>query len=208
MRQISVREADGVRIIEENTDRTAVQTVDPTLLLTTKDWNEIAETPKTREDYIFVYFTHFYPTVDQFIEKLKNQTGLKIHYAMWGIKASLKYRTFPPSPEKWIGLIRDAKYVVTNSFHCTAFCVMYHKTFYTVVQGELGKGIYIRMYDFLKELGLENRIYNHVPETIDLSAPSCDGVDETLEIKRQESLAFLRENLEAAYREKMERENN
>ncbi len=208
LRQISVREADAVRIIEENTNLTAVHTLDPTLLLTSDKWNEIAEDPKIEDDYIFVYLTHLFPAVERFIAKLHQQTGLKVIYAPYGPKLSLKFKTYPPSPEKWIGLIRGAKYVVTNSFHGTAFCALYHKIFFTLVQGEFGKGIYVRMYDFLKELGLEERIYNDVPESIDLAAPFYNGVDDKLESRRKESLEFLRENLEQAYKEKMERESD
>jgi len=103
-------------------------------------------------------------------------------------------------------LLRDAEYVITNSFHATAFSILFHKKFFTVVQGDKDKGINIRMNDLLNDLGLQDRIFSSVPETFDLKDIDYTNVDRILEEKRAESMAFLRENLEAAYREKMELE--
>ena len=111
-----------------------------------------------------------------------------------------------PSPEEWLQLLRDAEYVVTNSFHATAFCIVFHKKFFTVVNGEKNKGINVRMYDFLHTIGLEGRMLNSVPDQIDLSDIDYSNTNKTIEKMREESMSFLRRNLEAAYQQKIESE--
>ena len=79
---------------------------------------------------------------------------------------------------------------------------MYHKDFYTVVHGPTDGGINIRMNEFLESMGMKDRIYNYVPENIDLSSPDFTKADETIRSLRDKSLQFLQENLEKAYEQK------
>ena len=103
-----------------------------------------------------------------------------------------------------IALLKNAEYVVTNSFHGTAFSVLFHKKFYTAVQDGKNVRSNVRLYDFLEGLGLSERLKSETPETIDLSAPDFTEADRVLSAQREESLAFLRRNLENAARIKKE----
>ena len=58
------------------------------------------------------------------------------------------------------------------------------------------------MGEFLESMGLNDRIYNYVPENIDLSSPDFTEADQTIRSLRDKSLQFLQENLEKAYEEK------
>ncbi len=207
LRQISVREPSAVKVIEENTPYTARAVLDPVLLLTREEWDKAAVSAKKEKQYIFVYVTHVSNDLKQFVSRLKEQTGLPVMWTTSGPRLAIQCKSFayPPSPQRWLQRLRDAKYVVTNSFHATAFSTIYHKNFFTVVGGKKNGGINIRMNEFLTTMGLEDRIFDSVPEQIDLSEPSFMQADETLERLRAESLVYLRENLEAAYQEKLAR---
>ncbi|MBR0143815.1 MAG: polysaccharide pyruvyl transferase family protein [Clostridia bacterium] len=203
--EISVREPSAVEIVKEYAGREAQVVTDPVLLLAPDEWKRITEIRRDTGRYIFSYTTHSTSEYEQFLRKLSKQTGLKVIRAVWvrGTKAALKQkRIMIQSPEKWLSQLCGAEYVVTNSFHATVFSSMLHKKFFTVVHGEKDEGSNIRMYDYLKATGLQDRMYCSIPETIDLSDVDFSGSDDSIHEMREKGLAFLRENLEAAWKEK------
>ena len=200
---ISVREAAGLTIIKQIIDKPVKVVCDPVLLMEKTEWEKYIPPQKGNERYIFVYITHLSKTVQEQLERLKKETGYKIIHAAYGPKQAIKLRLFQvQTPERWLQLLHDADYVVTNSFHATAFSVLFHKKFFTVVNGDKAAGINVRMNDFLSSVGLGDRILSSVPEKLDLSEIDYTIVDEKISSMREESLAFLRENLEAAYKQK------
>ena len=58
------------------------------------------------------------------------------------------------------------------------------------------------MYDFLTSVGLQDRIFSKIPDELDLSDINYSDVDGKIKLMREESLDFLRNNLEAAYQQK------
>lgn len=204
---ISVRENAGVNIIKQCTDKTVQVVSDPVLLLTEKDWTKLFPKCERAKKYIFVYTTHLSAPIRKLLVILKEKTGLRIVYSASGPKQALKQGMLQvQTPEKWLQLLHDAEYVVTNSFHATAFAVLFHKIFFTVVNGDKAKGINVRMNDFLNSIGLEDRIISVIPDQLDLSEIDYTLADKRIEEMRKESLDFLQENLEAAYQQKLERE--
>ncbi len=202
LREIGVREESGQKIIKKYTGRDAVVVLDPVVFLRKEEWDEIAEPKKLAEPYIFVYFTHQTEEIVQFYQKLSRMTGYRVIITTTGFTKSIKAKTLNmPTPQRWLRLLRDAAYVVTNSFHATAFSVIYHKQFFTVMKGEKTTGINIRMYDFLRELDLLEHMLNHCPDRIDTNEIDFSDTDSKLDKIRQESMAFLQENLEKAYDE-------
>ena len=206
LRCISVREASGVDIIREYTNYDARVDVDPVLLLTKKEWEILAGKKRKKKEYIFVYTTHFNKKIESFYTKLHRQTGLPIKIYASSFKMSDYYKSGSGLhyPEKWLRQIRDARYVVTNSFHATVFSTVFHKDFFTVANEPIGKGIYVRMSDYLNEIGLPERMIYDVPEVISLDTIDFMGIDEKIENLRNRSIKYLRSNLEAAYTEKSE----
>lgn len=208
LKRIGLRETSAQKIIVESMGCDGDVVVDPTLLLTTEDWNRLMK-KREKDNYIFSYFTHTSPSTEHFINELSKKTNMRVVTASWNSSPSqmLRKGIFRiPSPEKWLQLLHDAEYVVTNSFHATAFSTMFHKKFFTVVNGQKDGGINIRMYDFLKSMGLEDRLHNAVPDNIDTSEIDFTYADAELARQREFSLKFLRDNLEAAYQEKLKLE--
>ncbi len=204
---ISCREASGCAMVESYLGKPAELTADPVLLMDRQEWSRIAGKKRAGQGYIFVYVTHITSAMKQFLERIRSQTGLKIVASASGLKNCMEMGIVQvQSPEQWLRLLRDADYVVTNSFHATAFSVLFHKKFFTVVGGEKEGGINIRMSDFLRSMGLESRMLNEVPEQLDLSEIDFSGADRAIEQMRVDSMAYLRRNLEAAYQRKIQAE--
>ena len=207
--EISCREKSSAQIARSLTGRAVTVVNDPVLLLKRDEWETIAGDP-IEGKYIFSYSTHSFPIYEAFLSMLSKQTGLPVKKMVYTPKPSVAIKQgilIPQSPRQWLQLIEGAEYVVTNSFHATAFSVLFHKNFFTVVAGEKGAGINMRMNDFLGSIGLEERIINMLPESISTETINYNHADSILEKSRDQSIEFLVNNLERAL-EKKKKENN
>ena len=205
LRMISCREKSSAMMAERLTGRKAEIVVDPVLLIGADQWKKIIPKKAKQEKYIFSYTTHLFPEYEKFLQRLSRETGLPVVRAMYAGRPSIaikQHKLVLQTPQKWLQQLYNAEYVVTNSFHATAFSVMFHKKFFTVVHGDGTKGINIRMNDFLSGLGLQNRLYSAAPERMDLTETEYASIDSKLDQMRAASQAFLQRNLEAAWEAK------
>ena len=197
---VSVREPYGVTLASQFTDKPVRLVADPTLLLSAEEWAKLAGSPVKKGKYIFAYCTSTRENYVRFLAQLKKETGLPVVNVAWLLNDALAQRTLAfPTPEGWLSLLKNAAYVVTNSFHGTAFSVIFHKTFFTAVQDGREVRSNVRLYDFLENMGLSDRLYAACPDVIPKDAPDFTVADAKIESLRASSLAYLRENLEAAY---------
>lgn len=203
LKQISVRENSARDLINEYTNYSVCTVVDPVLLLDVDEWDSIAGDTHLKDDYIYVYATHITPLMESFCERLHKLTGLRIkRTTCHNLKYSILHGDYLPSPERWIQYIRDARYVVTNSFHATVFSTIFNKDFFTVVDGVKNGGINVRVFDYLNSLGLEDRIINNLDADIALENVCYNEFKSKSSGLRAASLLYLRTNLEMAYAEK------
>lgn len=106
-----------------------------------------------------------------------------------------KWRFLPI--ESWLRRIHDARFVVTNSFHCMAFCILFHKDF--VVTPPF-PGRENRMISMLEQLGIAERYvassddFQRREQTL-LKPIYYQDVDMKLSVLREQSGRFLEENL-------------
>lgn len=204
---ISVREPSAVGIAKRCTDKPVTVVADPVLLVNRNEWQQVAGKIDSKKKFIFVYATHLNDIIIEYLKKLQEETKLQVVWAVAGPKQAIKQGIFRvQTPEEWLGYLKNSEYVVTNSFHATAFSVLFHKKFFTVVNGDKTKGINVRMNDFLEAIGLEDRIFSDIPQKLVLSEIDYTHVDEKIQNMREHAMAFLHENLEAAYRRKKELE--
>ena len=142
----------------------AVHVCDPTLLLTKEEWSAVAEPVKgIQEKYIFVYLLGKDIEHRNSIEKLASKNSLKVvtiphandNYDDVDDNFG-DYREMDASPENWIWLIKNAEYVITDSFHATVFSVIFSKKF-LVAKRYWIQDINVRMTDFLETIGEQDK---------------------------------------------------
>ena len=171
------------------TGRDAFVNIDPTLLLTKEKWDKLA-TAVLNEPYIFLFTVHKPKKLIEYALELSEKTGYKVIYLnkLKSIKhKNLEYMD-PVTADKFVGLIKNASYVCTNSFHGNAFSVIYHKNF--IVETETCKSKNIRSEELMNYLGLGNRILS--AENSDINAQSdWDYVDKKLQVEREKSKDYL-----------------
>lgn len=151
---ISVRETDACNLLNEWGFESA-HVVDPVFLLTKEQWESFGNFFEIRRPYILVYVMDgLYSELLDYAEKLKKKTGNDIFVVSFKkIKDPRIDKCFHlADPKDFIGLIRNADMVVTNSFHGTAFSVLFERKFISV-----GKEKYnSRMLSLLEKLDLKS----------------------------------------------------
>lgn len=159
---ISVRESSGVRIVEELGIEKVTAVLDPVFLLSADEWRKIAA-EKPMPPYILVYDFDGNAQIEQEAKRLAAQYSLKI-----AALQKLPYADIcltNAGPQEFVSLIADASYVLSNSFHATAFSLIFHRPFMVYDRKE---HINTRMRDLLALVGLSGR--QHADELIDWAA--------------------------------------
>ena len=193
---IAVREKSGVKIIENLGINRSVQVSDPVFLLQREQWEKIAVSPETGECYILVYDFDGNTDIERLVKKLAEERQCKIYSVL---PCSYADRCFDQEgPLMFLGLIRDAECVVSNSFHSTAFSVIFNKQFFVFQRHE---GINTRMKDLMKDLGLSSRLISggSVDEWVG-STIDYQQVEEKRESMAAYSKKYIDEVLKAADR--------
>ncbi len=175
---ISVRENTACDMIKEITGQDAIQVCDPVFLISADEWGKIAESSYSPTGgYIFSYFLGNKKWHRKYVEKISQKTGLPVlgiscldSYLPMDKKVDID---FPDaSPEQFLGLIKNARYVCTDSFHVTAFAAMFHRDF-SVFKRHSGKkhATNGRLESFLRTLSLEERCVENIDDIC------CDAID-------------------------------
>lgn len=133
---VSIREEAGKKIIEQISNKIAKVVCDPTLLFSKEEWQKVIEEEKLmNEKYIFCYFLGNNNEHRKVAEELSDKTNLKIitiPYLDDFNEAEIEFgdeKLFNVNAKDFINLIRNAEYVLTDSFHGSIFSIINHKKF-------------------------------------------------------------------------------
>lgn len=192
-RNISCREKTNAETLSNILGRVVQHVLDPTLLLLPSDWNLVATSSKITTPYILAYILGEKDSIIDFTEFLGASKNLPVYYILTRPKYLYFNRLLDDvGPAEFVGLIKNAEYIVTDSFHGCLFSINYNKNFYafTKQKGDIHHLDNIRIWEFLKQLGLESRFQNddnaQILENIDYTIPN-----KILENLRETSLQFL-----------------
>lgn len=199
---ISVREDSAIDLCEKHLGVRAKLVLDPTLLIPSKKYVELVEKDDIQKmpGQLFNYVLDLNPKKEEFIEKAAQQLGLKAFSSTAGGsfrdlgKKRLNDCIFPPVTQ-WIRSFMDAEFVITDSFHGTAFSIIFNKPFLSI--GNKKRGI-TRFSSLLKMIGLEDRLIFDFGEAelAKLADPiDFEKVNKALEKQRLDSIDFLQKAL-------------
>ncbi len=138
IRHIGVREKSGQKIVAKLTGRRVPIVADPTLLFDGREWMRVQqEAPLFEGEYIFCYFLGNNPRHREFASRLSAETGCRIvalQHVDEYVRSDEDYADETPwavGPGDFLNLIRNAQWVLTDSYHCTAFSMQYERKFFT-----------------------------------------------------------------------------
>jgi len=189
---ISVREDSGVKLCKEHLGVDATHVLDPTLLLTGADYEQLLSSPSSlsshSKPYLFAYVLDTSDEKVSFLCKVADKFGLELK-----IQGANDDLSWDDSIEGWVSDIRNAAMVVTDSFHGSVFAIQFHTPFLSIPNNRRGVD---RFTSILNKLGLTNRMVSAETE-IDSITNDIDwgSVEEILAEERELSIQFLKNNL-------------
>ncbi len=153
-KHLSCREESGCRLIKELTGRDAVLLCDPTMALTSEQWDEISAKPSFElpEKYILTYFLGDVPEAAiKYVKEISEKEKIPV--------INLYNMNYPEyasvQPDEFLYLVKNAEHFCTTSFHGCVFSIMYHTPFSVFERKDL-KGMHGRIETLLKKFGLES----------------------------------------------------
>jgi len=162
MDHISVRERLGATIIKDLINKDVNVVLDPTLLISPDEWNSVAVDPEYKDPYILTYLFGDLDYIKDFIQHIKKITGLEIISLPYNPRemSGGNIKAFEAGPSEFVGLIKNAKIVITDSFHATVFSIIFKKPFYSLTRQKAGDpaSMNSRIFDILERLKLSSRL--------------------------------------------------
>ena len=209
---ISLREESGVAIVHNtfSKDIDCKATLDPTLLVDIEYYNKIiaSENIKTPDEKYIGYYLLSFDIQDKQeynktnLNKIKNILNLPLKNIRGNFQKYKNGEIFKySSPAQWLNYIKNAEFVITDSFHGTCFSILFKKNF-VYINNIGGK---TRVECLLADLGIENRIYDRF-EDINFNKLLDEGIDynkvaDRLNKLKINSLSFLEKALNKSLEE-------
>lgn len=164
LNSISVREKSALKILSSFGIQSGVHVCDPVFLLPRNHWNNLSSLSTLMvKEHILVYECSFNPLIRRTAETLRQITGYKIAFlGKWdAADVSIPYS----DPIDFLYCVNNAKYVITDSFHATAFSIIFEKPFFVAERTE---PLNSRIHDLLHLTDLDDRLISN-SHPIDLS---------------------------------------
>ena len=188
---IALREMDKQPIVSSIFKKPLYKVVDPTLLLTPEEYNDLIIDPEMSKPYLLLYSRRANKAMDEFAEKYAIEHNLEIvEISLNASNANKNIMRYDAGVEEFLGLVKNAEIVVTNSFHGMIFAVQFKRPFITFSR----KLCDTKIEEMLSLFGIEGRLFKTgnepFPNIIDYRV-----VHNRINLKRRESITVLNEVL-------------
>lgn len=198
---ISMRELQGSAIVSELLSKPVKTMLDPTILIKPEEWKEIFHIEDKPNNAVVMYLRSYRPYAIELAKEMARRHGLKkIIYITTEVKYPFKDPEvecrFDVSAPEFVSLFANASFVITNSFHGTAFAVNLGRQFFTVVNDRMKTSS--RFYSLLEQTGLAERICKEeTPLDAVVDNPiSVTDVRKRLDTLRRNALDFIENALQ------------
>ena len=174
-KNLSLREPDAAYFLQKKLNKECFVTVDPVWLLSASEWEKVAVKVEEKS-YILVYNLMNYKYMRKFAQRLKQITKLPIISINSAASGDILYSYLGKcrsncSPAEFLGLIKNAEYVVTDSFHATSFSIIFRKKFFSAMDPRVDN-TNSRLEYILKITKLESRYIDE--NTINICTDNID----------------------------------
>lgn len=182
-RHLSVREEAGAKLIQTILGRKVPVLADPVMLLTREEWFRVAKRPRVdvSKPYVLKYYLG---ETDDTIDAWAKEQG----YAIYSLLDPSVPELYSAGPGEFLPLISHAALVVSDSFHCIAFSILFRRPFVAYARRDSEGDMTSRLDTLLETFGLQNR-WNHLLSSDQyLNAPD---VEDRLTAERAKSMDFI-----------------
>lgn len=196
---ISVREETGVEICRNIFGVETIHVLDPTLLLNPIFFHELADkkpVAKTDKGKLVYMLLDDSAEKEHFFKNIAKKNRLKFT-RINGKKLVPKKGFFLfRSVNSWLCNIKHAEVVITDSFHCTVFSILFRKKF--VCLANKHRGI-TRLENLLKLIHLENRLISSLSQfdtNLMENEINYQQIEKVLVKEKNKSINFLKSSVE------------
>ena len=188
---LTIREEAGKKILEELNYKDTKILPDPVFLLKKEEWLENIKNIKkrTKKRYILTYFLG---KKDEKRDNEINKIAAKYNYDTINICGNyFKSNDLIATPENFLYLINNAEIIFTDSFHATAFSIIFNKMFYVIKRNDVKQ--FSRLETLLGKYGLYSRIINDKNSLSKLECKEYDyaKVNKILKKEREIGINYL-----------------
>lgn len=200
---ISVREKKSIDILNTLTDKKIEIVVDPVLLLKEDEWIQESKQSTIKNKYILCYLINDNMVQRKAVQKVANNLKLQIvtfpHILANAVRRCDLFfgdiHDYTSGPREFLGLINNAEFVITDSFHACVFSMIFRTPFVVFERHkEDEKGnMNSRIYDFTEEYHLEKQLVTAEVLMNMNKIPKVDFIyaHEQWKKRREESLKYL-----------------
>lgn len=190
---VSVREQSGVDYLKSVGVDCEI-CLDPTVLLDKEDYDSICEKRLVQEKYILMFGWITNQDLIDAAKLVSKELNLPVYNIVPPPRAMFKGipRKLDVGPREFLSMIKHAEFVVTNSFHGTAFSTIYEKPYVSIVSGKPDT----RMFSLLNQLGLSNHLVTK--DKLDVKAmlnTDYNDINERKTALRRSSFDYLKRSL-------------
>lgn len=198
LNNISVRETTGQTIVKNICGKVPQLVLDPTLLLSKEEWTNLCQSFETPDKYILIYsvgdIEDLFPIALEIQKKHKLKIAVIAHKKFRQLSDAIYFKDL--GPLEFVQLFNNATYVVTNSFHGTAFSVVLQKKFIIKLRNEKDNpGLNSRMLTLLESIGLEKQVYVDGADANKMLEVDFSEANYNLNQLRASSISYLEEAL-------------
>jgi len=188
---ISVREESAKKLLESVGLKNIAITLDPIFLLEKQDYIKFIK-PIEYKKYLLIYSFEKNPIIEKLAQEISKKMGLQIiEIGTFRSKYSNDEYLQNIGVEDFLSLIKYANFVITSSFHGTAFSILFNKEFVSV-EPSIRKN---RLENIVKIFGIEKRLINKKSNyTLDNLLDPIDyrKVNKLIDIYSEKSRIFLK----------------
>ena len=198
---LSVREPNGQKWLQELTGRDVKIIADPTLLLSKAEWQEVLPIPEVEGNYIFCYaFYHNDAYVNEYLMKISQKLNMPVvimdtkSYVFYHLDKYGFVKHPHTGPLAFLGLMKNASLVLTQSFHGTLFASLFNRKFWSYNIPAYFRSDDDRATAILDQMGLPEKyiLIDDLLETDILKEIDFKPVNRNIERLRNDALNYIR----------------
>lgn len=191
---VALRDHKASKIIEEETSEKYPVVADPTLTLEVSDYSEIeSKEPQHQSPYILYYSRRYNSDAEKMVKEIANDKNLEIvEISLRAENGNFNDMRYDAGIEEFLTLVKNSEIVITNSFHCMIFAILYHKDFYVYSR----QHCYGKIVELLDKLGLSSRFIDNPSKFSYQGDINYLEVDKKLDELRRYSNEYLQKAIE------------
>ena len=190
---IAIRESGMLPYIKDRVSVPTAKVLDPTFLLTASDYDKITDKKrKIKDKYLLLYSRRYNKKMFDYADKIAKEKGLKV--VDISLRADMKDKhimSYESGVEEFLSLVKNAEFVVTNSYHGMIFCLQFRKDFVIFSREQCDT----KIKEVLDLIKLNDRMLTTGEEEYK-KVIDFDKIDSIIEKERKKSLEFLKMELD------------